>query len=107
MSMKDSVHTKPDVGEVNLKYFKELYSANPNSQDLIESLASGEPLVVDHKSAPYSQIIHRSIDVKDLLVLKPANGAGHDANVLDSHGESRARLRTLRGMILTVRGTQI
>lgn len=106
--MKDSVHTKPDVGEVNLTYFKELYSANPNSQDLIKSLASCERLVVDHKSAPYSQIIHRSIDVKDLLVLKPANGAGPDANVswTHSHGESRARLRTLRGMILTVRGTQ-
>ena len=80
--MKDSVHTKPDVGEINLKYFKELYSANPNSQDLIESLASCERLVVDHKSAPYSQIIHRSIDVKDLLVLKPANGAGLECKCL-------------------------
>ena len=107
--MKDSVHTKPDVDQVNLNYFKGLYSSNPNARDLIESLARCERLVVDHKCATYSQIIHRSIDVKDLLVLKPADGGEHDANLLASlvDRQSSSSADTTRYDIDSPRHTQL
>ena len=78
--MKDSVHTKPDVDQVNLNYFKGLYSSNPNARDLIESLARCERLVVDHKCATYSQIIHRSIEAKDLVRLQSVIGSEREAD---------------------------
>jgi len=78
--MGELVHTIPDVDGDNLRYFKELYSANPNSQDLIESLATQEQLDVDHFDVTYSQIIHRSIEAKDLVRLQSVIGSEREAD---------------------------
>ena len=80
--MNDSFLTIPVVDGDNLKYFKGLYSANPNEQDLIESLATHEFLDVDHLDVSYSQRIHRSIEVKDLVRLQSAIKGGSEAFVL-------------------------